>query len=64
MEFANLKLNLFMKGPRFVDVDARDSAYLELPKLGGIEDANARVVHLPALQRGVVEMRFDLPFQS
>ena len=38
-----------------------DSAHLVLPLLGGVEDANAAVVHAPALVRGVVEMRLELP---
>ena len=35
-------------------------AYLVLAKLGGIEDADAAVVHAPALVQRVVEMRLEL----
>ena len=39
-------------------------AYLELAKLGSIEDADAAVVHVPGLVQGVVEMRLELPFEA
>jgi hypothetical protein len=64
MKNVNRKLNVLRTGSRLVNVGAGDSAYLELAKLGGIEDANAGVVHLAALERGVVEMRVDLPFEA
>ena len=35
-------------------------AYLVLAKLGGVEDADAAVVHAPALVQRVVEMRLEL----
>ena len=35
-----------------------------LPELGGIEDANAAVIHASALVRGVVEMRLELAWEA
>jgi len=50
--------------PASVTTTQRFSGHLVLPLLGGVEDANAAVVHAPPLERGVVEMRLELPSEA